>query len=164
MLLRGRARVLPVGELEQHLLDPLGGEILLRQRHAAVERFRVARNQPIAKLEEADALEHHRPSLRARHPRRIAEAIAGIAQAPVAQWIEEIPAKVRAGVVEVRQHVGDRLAAAVLAEKAVVADAVGREQGRKGGAVVGGDRGAEAAQQIVEIGQGLPLCFAAPER
>ncbi|ETR78992.1 hypothetical protein X566_05705 [Afipia sp. P52-10] len=39
MHLRLGGRVLPGGELEQHLLDPLGGKILLRQRHAAVEHL-----------------------------------------------------------------------------------------------------------------------------
>ena len=54
------------------------------------------------------------------------------------------------------QHVGNRLAAPVLAEEAVVVDAVGREQSRKSCAVIGGDRRAEASQQISEIGQVVP--------
>jgi hypothetical protein len=47
MLLCPRTRVLPRRGLEQHLLDPLSGEILLREREAAVEHFQVALDQPV---------------------------------------------------------------------------------------------------------------------
>ena len=77
---------------------------------------------------------------RARHAGRIAEAIARIAGAAVAQGIEEIPAEVRAGIVEMLQHLDDRLAALVFAEEAVVVDAVLGEQGRERRAVIRGDR------------------------
>jgi hypothetical protein len=52
MLLRGCAGVLPGRQFHQHLLDPLGGEVLLRQRHAAAEGLGVARDQAIVEREE----------------------------------------------------------------------------------------------------------------
>src|SRR6266540_2467395 len=136
MRLRLRRRVLPLRELEQHALDALGREVLLGERHAAVEHLAVALDQVIAEAEEADALEQHGPALRARHARGVAEAVARVADFVVAQRIEEVPAEIRAGLVKVRQHAGDGLAPLVGAEETVVINTVYREQAPEPRAVI----------------------------
>ncbi len=66
---------------------------------------------------------------------------------------------VRASVVEVlQQRPGDRLAAAKLAEEAVVIDAVDCEQGGERGAVVGAHGLAKARQQFRKVVH-APPCF-----
>src|SRR3954469_24852620 len=104
MLLRGSARVLPVSELKQDLLDPFGRKVLLRERHAAIERLFIARDQPVAKDEVRNPLENHRLAFPALPAGRGAKTVTRVSGAPVTQRIEEIPAVVRARVMEVLQH------------------------------------------------------------
>src|SRR4051812_5932389 len=95
MLLGPGSGVLPRRQLEQHLLDPLGREILLGERHAAVEGLRIAGDQAVLEPEERNALEYDRFAFGAGHARGIAEAVSRIARAGVAHRVEEVPAVVR---------------------------------------------------------------------
>ena len=106
-------------------LEALGREVLLHQGDPAVEDFRIAGDPVALELKAAHALEHHGPALGAE----ITETIAGIAEPTVRQKIEEIPAVVRAGFMETRQHVGDVGCPRMDPEEAVVVDRVVREQG-----------------------------------
>src|SRR5436853_5419161 len=98
---RGR-RVAGLRGLHQNLAQPLGREVLLHEGDAAVEGFAVVGNALAAELEPAHALEHDRLALGAGHFRGVAEAPVRVADAPVGERIEEIPAIVAAGRVKTR--------------------------------------------------------------
>ena len=157
MRLAFRRRVLPRRRLLQHALDALGREALLRQRDAAVEHLAIARDAAVAEDEMPDALEYHRLALRARHRREVAEAVARIAAAAVAQRIEELPAEVGAGRVEVGEHAGDGRRSGIGAVEAVLVDAVGGEQPGQSGAVVALDRRREPLEQLRKFGHSRSL-------
>src|SRR5215470_6167983 len=128
--MRGELRraVLPRRRFLDDALDALGRKALLGKREAAIEHLAVARDLAVAQREVADALERDRLALGARDLGAVAEPIVRVAGAPVADWIEELPAKILARLVEVRDHAGDRGCARIGAVEAVLVDAVGCEQ------------------------------------
>src|SRR5262245_65839862 len=89
---------------EADLAQALGLELLLRQRHAAVEYLRVAPDAVPFQVEAADAVEDDARALRLGPPGVEGEAIAGVADGAGADRIEELPAEVAAALGEMRQQ------------------------------------------------------------
>ena len=71
-----------------------GREVELRQRHAAVEDFRVVGNLSVLQLEPADAFEDHTGSLGVGQRGVVAETVAGIGPHGGGDRIAELPAEV----------------------------------------------------------------------
>ena len=157
--------VLPGRGFFQHPLDALGREALLGERQAAIEHLRIAADTAVAEREVPDPLEHDRLSLRTRHRREVAEPVTRVAAAAVAQGIEEVPAEARAGLVEVRNHLGDGGGSGVGAIKTILVDAVVGEQRRQSRAIIGLDCRRETLEQSGKIGHGVtPGCRPQPQR
>src|SRR5262249_9727148 len=112
-----RARFERGGILQGDLAKPLGLELLLRQRHAALEHLRVALDASALEIKPTDAVEGHACAAGLGSLGCEAEAITGVTGVAAERGGEELPAEVAAAIGKVRKHLLDGFVAGAGPEK-----------------------------------------------